>query len=65
MRTSDGERVVGQWPDGDPAAALEFYRKRYDGLAVEVDLLEQRTKSGALSPEEASVHGREGPHAGR
>ena len=54
VRTSSGERVVGQWPDGDPAAALEFYRKRYDGLAVEVDLLEQRTKSGALSPEEAA-----------
>ena len=54
VRTSSGERVVGQWPDGDPAAALEFYRKRYEGLAVEVDLLEQRTKSGALSPEEAA-----------
>lgn len=54
VRTSTGERMVGQWPDGDPAAALEFYRKRYDGLVVEVDLLEQRTKSGALSPEEAA-----------
>ena len=51
--TSGGERVVGQWPDGDPQAALEFYRKRYEGLAVEVDLLEQRIVSGALSPEEA------------
>jgi hypothetical protein len=50
--TADGERVVGQWPDGDPEAALEFYRKRYEGLAVEVDLLEQRIRSGALSPEE-------------
>jgi Domain of Unknown Function (DUF349) len=52
--TSGGERVVGQWPDGDPQAALEFYRTRYDGLAVEVDLLEQRIRSGALSPEEAA-----------
>jgi hypothetical protein len=51
--TSDGERVVGQWPDGDPQAALDFYQKRYEGLAVEVDLLEQRIRSGALSPEEA------------
>jgi hypothetical protein len=50
--TAAGERVVGQWPDGDPEAALDFYRKRYDGLAVEVDLLEQRIRSGALSPEE-------------
>jgi hypothetical protein len=53
--TTSGERVVGQWPEGDPQAALEFYRKRYDGLAVEVDLLEQRIKSGALSPEEAQA----------
>ena len=36
-----------------PAAALDFYRKRYDGLVVEVDLLEQRIKAGALSPEDA------------
>jgi hypothetical protein len=50
--TAGGERVVGQWPDGDPKAALEFYRKRFEGLAVEVDLLEQRIRSGALSPEE-------------
>jgi hypothetical protein len=55
VRTSSGERVVGQWPVGDPAAALEFYRKRYEGLEVEVHLLEQRTKSGALSPEEATA----------
>jgi hypothetical protein len=54
VRTASGERVVGQWPDGDPAAAMAFYRKRYEGLEVEVSLLEQRTKSGALSPEEAS-----------
>jgi hypothetical protein len=50
--TAGGERVVGQWPNGDPQAALEFYRKRFEGLAVEVDLLEQRIRSGALSPEE-------------
>jgi hypothetical protein len=53
--TSAGERVVGQWPEGDPAAALEFYQKRFEGLAIEVDLLEQRIKSGALSPEEAQA----------
>ncbi|MEP6666788.1 MAG: DUF349 domain-containing protein [Nocardioidaceae bacterium] len=55
VRTSDGERVVGQWPEGDPEAALEFYRKRYDGLVVEVDLLEQRIKAGSLSPEDAAT----------
>jgi hypothetical protein len=53
VRTAAGERVVGQWPDGDPTAALAFYRKRYEGLALEVDLLEQRIKAGSLSPEDA------------
>ena len=52
--TRDGERLVGQWPEGDPQAALDFYRKRYDGLVVEVDLLEQRIKAGSLSPEDAA-----------
>lgn len=54
VMTEVGERVVGQWPQGDPAAALAFYRLRYDGLAVEVSLLEQRIKAGSLSPEEAT-----------
>ncbi|MEJ7707025.1 MAG: DUF349 domain-containing protein [Nocardioidaceae bacterium] len=54
VSTDEGERVVGQWPVGDPATALAFYRSRYDGLAVEVDLLEQRIKAGALSPEDAT-----------
>lgn len=54
VTTSEGERAVGQWPQGDPEAALAFYRTRYEGLLVEVDLLEQRIKSGALSPDDAS-----------
>jgi hypothetical protein len=54
VTTKAGERVVGQWPEGDPQAALDFYRKRYEGLVVEVDLLEQRIKAGALSPEDAT-----------
>jgi Domain of Unknown Function (DUF349) len=50
VRTASGERQVGQWPGGDPEAALTFYRNRYAGLATEVDLLEKRIASGALSP---------------
>jgi hypothetical protein len=53
VRTDDGERLVGQWPDGDPAEALAFFKKRYDDLAFEVELLEQRVRGGALSPDEA------------
>jgi hypothetical protein len=55
VRTGDGERKVGQWPDGDPAEALAFFKKRYDDLAFEVDLLEQRVKAGTLAPDEAAA----------
>lgn len=54
VRTVDGERKVGQWPDGGPAEALAFFKKRYDDLAFEVDLLEQRVKAGALAPDDAA-----------
>lgn len=53
VRTSAGERLVGQWPQGDPEAALAFYRKRYDGLVLEVDLLAQRLDGGTVSPDDA------------
>jgi hypothetical protein len=53
VRTSSGERAVGQWPDASPAEALEFFTKRYEGLALEVDLLEKRVRSGKLGPDEA------------
>jgi hypothetical protein len=54
VRTADGERSVGQYPEGTPEEALRFFTERYDALAFEVDLLEKRIKSGVLSPEEAT-----------
>ncbi|MDT9592510.1 DUF349 domain-containing protein [Nocardioides zeae] len=54
VRTSDGERSVGQYPEGTPAEALKFFTDRFDGLAFEVELLEQRIKGGALGPEDAA-----------
>ena len=54
VRTADGERSVGQYPEGTPEEALHFFTERYDALAFEVELLEQRIKSGVLSPEEAA-----------
>jgi len=53
VRTGDGERIIAQWMDGEPADAIAFYTKRYEGLGTEVRLLEQRLKGGALSPDDA------------
>jgi len=54
VRTADGERPVGQYPEGTPEEALRFFTERYDALKFEVELLEQRIRSGVLSPEEAA-----------
>lgn len=53
VTTAEGERSVGQYPEGTPEEALAFFTERYAALAFEVELLEQRIKSGVLSPEEA------------
>jgi hypothetical protein len=42
VTTADGERSVGQYPEGTPEEALRFFTERYDALAFEVELLEQR-----------------------
>ena len=54
VRTADGERAVGQYPEGSPDEALAFYAKRYDELAGSVHLLEQRVNAGVVSPDEAT-----------
>ena len=55
VKTSDGERAVGQVPDVSAEEALAFYTKRYDALALEVELLHKRVSSALLSPEEAAA----------
>ncbi|MCD9198190.1 DUF349 domain-containing protein [Aeromicrobium wangtongii] len=54
VKTSDGERLIGQWPGGDPAEAMSLYVRRFEGLEVEVDLLEKRLKGGTVSPDDAA-----------
>ena len=54
VRKADGERAVGQYPEGPPEEALAFYAQRYDELAGSVHLLEQRVNAGVLSPDEAT-----------
>ncbi|MBB3044365.1 DUF349 domain-containing protein [Nocardioides sp. LMS-CY] len=55
VKTADGERSVGQYPEGTPEEALRFFTERYDALAFEVGLLEKRVTSGVMSPEEAAA----------
>lgn len=55
VRTNEGERVVGSWQAGEPAEALEFFKRKYDALATEVDLLEQRITTTDLSPAQADT----------
>jgi hypothetical protein len=52
VRTADGERAVGSWQAGEPAAGLAHYGRRYDDLATEVSLLEARLKAHTGSPGE-------------
>lgn len=55
VRTAEGERSVGQYPEGTPEEALKFFTDRYDALAFEVELLEKRINAGALGPDEAAT----------
>src|SRR5215213_9811049 len=53
VRTSEGERVVGQVPGVPADEALGFFTRRFSALELEVALLERRTATGALSPDDA------------
>ncbi len=50
VRTADGEREVGSWKAGTPQDGLAHFSRRYEQLATEVALLEQRLASGAGDP---------------
>lgn len=47
VRTSDGEREVGQYPDASAEEALAYFERKYADLAGQVGLLEQRVRRGA------------------
>jgi len=47
VREADGERAVGQYPDGTPEEALAYFSRKFHELAGQVTLLEQRVKNGA------------------
>lgn len=54
VRTSTGERVVGSWQADAPDEALAFFTRRFDDLATQVTLLEQRVAAGTTSPDAAA-----------
>jgi len=56
VRTADGERPVGQYPEGSADEALALYAKRYEELAGNVHLLEQRVNAAVVSPDEATEY---------
>ncbi|AGW41255.1 DNA repair ATPase [Leifsonia xyli subsp. cynodontis DSM 46306] len=47
VREGDGERAVGQYPDGTPEEAIAYFEHKYLDLAGQVGLLEQRARRGA------------------
>ena len=55
VRTTDGERPVGQYPDGTPDEALAYFERKYTELAGQVTLLEQRVKRGTAAGDVAKT----------
>ncbi|WP_022891963.1 DUF349 domain-containing protein [Agromyces subbeticus] len=55
VRTSDGERAVGQYPDGSAEEALAYFERKYGDLAGQVGLLEQRVRRGAPAADVAKA----------
>jgi hypothetical protein len=55
VRTSEGERAVGQYPGASQEEALAYFARKYDDLASQVSLLEQRIGAGHVSGQDAEV----------
>ncbi|GGO41992.1 DNA repair ATPase [Streptomyces daqingensis] len=55
VRTADGEKVVGSWQAGSPEEALAYFTRKYEGLVVEIGLLERRVKTTDLSAKDAGT----------
>ncbi|WP_333767200.1 DUF349 domain-containing protein [Streptomyces sp. IBSBF 2435] len=53
VRTADGEKEVGSWQAGSPAEALAYFERKYEGLVVEIGLLERRVRTTDLAPKDA------------
>jgi hypothetical protein len=55
VRTAQGERAVGSYPGATPEAALAYFTRKYDELAGQIALLEQRVAAGQVSGGQAET----------
>ena len=55
VRTAEGERAVGSYPGATEAEALAYFGRKYEDLAAQVGLLEQRIKAGQVTPADADA----------
>ena len=55
VRDGEGERAVGQYPDGSPEEAMAYFQRKYIELAGQVTLLEQRIKRGTAAADVAKT----------
>lgn len=57
--SSAGERIVGSWQAGDREAAFAHFGRRFDDLATEVTLMEERLASGSGDARKIKAHAAE------
>jgi len=55
VTTAEGEREVGSYKAGSPQDGLAHFARRFEQLATEVTLLEQRLASGAGDPTQVAA----------
>jgi hypothetical protein len=55
VRTSEGERAVGQYPGAAQEEALAYFARKYADLAAQVLLLEQRIGAGHVTGQDAET----------
>ncbi len=63
VRTAEGERPVGSYPGAEAPEALAYFGRKFDELAGQIVLLEQRVAAGGVSLADAKTsvdHLREG-----
>jgi hypothetical protein len=56
VRTAEGERAVGSWQAGEPEEALAYFHRKFEELATQVELLEQRMRGTDLPPAQAEAN---------